>query len=136
MDLERSLRAHGCRVTTARRVVWDVLEDADSHLNAATVSARVKLVDPAINQSSVYRALALFTEIGLLRESRTDDTTTWEPFHDDAAIHLVCSSCGRVIHHDTSLVPRLRRDLDELSDFVPETIDVRVSGRCAACPTS
>ena len=29
MDLERSLRAHGCRVTTARRVVWDVLEDGD-----------------------------------------------------------------------------------------------------------
>ena len=129
------MRDRGCRVTRARRVVWDVLVATGEHLSAPAITSRVHDVDPAINTSSVYRALTLFADLGLVRESRLDDTTMWEPFHDDAAIHLICSECGTVIHHDTELVHRLRRALDRDADFVPEEIDVRVSGRCRQCDT-
>jgi len=135
VDLEAALRDRGCRVTRARRVVWDVLVATGEHLSAPAITSRVHDVDPAINTSSVYRALTLFADLGLVRESRLDDTTMWEPFHDDAAIHLICSECGTVIHHDTELVHRLRRALDRDADFVPEEIDVRVSGRCRQCDT-
>lgn len=133
MDLEGTLREHGCRVTTARRVVWDVLSDAGEHLSAQAITARVHDVDATINESSVYRALTVFADIGLVRESRLDEVATWEPFHDDAAIHLMCSSCGLVLHHDTKLVHQLRRALENSDEFVPEEIDVRVAGRCARC---
>lgn len=112
--------------------MWDVLDGCGDHLSAPEITARVHDVDVAINSSSVYRTLALFTDLGIVRESRLDDTTVWEPFHGDDAIHLICSQCGTVTHHDTELVHLLRRALDRGSGFVPEEIDVRVSGRCGS----
>ncbi len=134
VDLEVELRTHGYRVTTARRVVWEVLSATGDHLTAPSITSRVHAVDPSINGASVYRALTLFAELGLVRESRYEDASTWEPFHDDAAIHLVCSECGQVMHHNTELVPRLRRAIQVTTDFAPDEIDVRVSGRCGHCP--
>ena len=114
-------------------MVWDVLAAAGEHLSAQAITSRVHDVDPSINESSVYRALTLFADVGLVRESRLDEAATWEPFHDDAAIHLMCSACGVVTHHDTKLVPQLRRALEQHTDFTPDEIDVRVVGRCAGC---
>ncbi len=127
------LRASGSRVTQARRVVWEVLVEAGEHQSAQGIVEGVHAIDPSINQSSVYRALALFTELGLARESRDDDVSTWEPFHEDAEIHLVCVTCGDVSHYDTALVRRLRAELDGFDGFVPDAIDVRVTGRCREC---
>lgn len=136
VDLEATLRTNGGRVTRARRVVWDVLNETGGHLSAQAIADRVHQVDPSINRSSVYRALTVFADLGLVRESRHDDSTTWEPFHGDAAIHLYCSTCDRVLHHDTDLVHELRRGLEGNTDFVPDGIDVRVTGRCSACATA
>lgn len=133
MDLEAALRSHGCRVTQARRVVWDVLEDAGEHLSAQAIADRVHRIDPTINLSSVYRALSTFAEVGLVRESRLEDMATWERFHGDAAIHLICSACGQVLHHDTDLVPSLRRTLERSDEFTPDRIDIRVTGHCREC---
>lgn len=132
MELEVALRAHGCRVTRARRLVWDALKDADRHLSAPAVAERVHDVDPSINVSSVYRALGVFADLGLVRESHLDGTSTWEPFHDDDAIHLLCTACGTVTHHDTEVVQTLRRTL-ERSSFAPDRVDIRISGRCPDC---
>lgn len=134
MDLDATLRSHGHRVTQARRVVWDVLEKAGGHLNVHQIADQVHAVDSSINVSSVYRALALFDEMHLVRESRLeDDATTWEVRHEDAVIHLVCSSCSGVQHHDTKIINALRAHLETDGDFAPEMIDVRVSGLCSSC---
>ena len=133
VDLDTALRNHGCRVTRARRVVWDVLSAADEHLSAPMIIDRVHAIDRTINESSVYRTLTVFSDVGLVRESRLDEAATWEPFHDDAAIHLMCAACGVVLHHDTDLVNQLRRSLEHGAQFAPTEIDVRVVGRCADC---
>ncbi len=134
MDLESALRAHGCRVTRPRHVVWDVLTSTGRHLNVQEIAERVHARDPGINVSSIYRTLALFTEIDLVRESKLgDDASTWEPAHGDAAIHLVCTTCGTVGHHDTDLIDALRLQLGALDGFESQSIDVRVDGTCAAC---
>ena len=133
MDLEVALRTHGWRVTRARRVVWDVLVGSGEHLSAQEITQRVHDIDPSINESSVYRTLTVFADLGLVRESRLDEVATWEPFHDDAAIHLVCSTCGAVLHHHTDLVPELRRRLAAEIGFESSEIDVRVAGVCARC---
>lgn len=134
MNLDSVLRDHGCRVTRPRHVVWQVLTTADEHLSAQEIAEQVRRRDPGINVSSVYRTLALFAELDLVRESRLgDDASTWEPAHGDAVIHLVCDHCGAVRHHDTATVETLRRRLARDAGFVADHIDVRVSGRCEAC---
>jgi Fur family ferric uptake transcriptional regulator len=136
VQLVDELRARGVRVTQPRQLVWDVLSDHSGHLSAAEVAEQVHTRDPGVNQSSVYRALALFAELDLVRESRSgdDSATTWEIRHPDGMIHLLCESCGTVLHHRTDRVEQLRRDLVRAGGFAPATIDVRVTGRCANCP--
>ena len=70
MEIDEALRTHGRRVSQARRVVWGVLRRSGDHLSAQQIAEQVNAVDPSVNRSSVYRVLALFDELGLVRESR------------------------------------------------------------------
>jgi len=135
VHLADELRARGVRVTQPRQLVWDVLSDHGGHLSAAEVAQRVQARDRGVNQSSVYRALALFAELDLVRESRTgnDSATTWELSHPDGVIHLVCDVCGTVLHHRTNRVEQLRSDLAANATFTATAIDVHVTGRCPTC---
>lgn len=137
VHLADELRARGVRVTQPRQLVWDVLVSEDRHLSAAEVAARVRLRDPGVNQSSVYRALTLFAELDLVRESRAGDdaASSWEVRHPDRVIHLVCDACGAVVHRETATVEALHRELAADPAFAVAAIDVRVTGRCAACTT-
>lgn len=134
MELAEHLRVRGIRVTHPRQLVWEALSDDGGHLSAAVVAERVRARDPGVNLSSVYRALALFGELGLVRESRTGDdaSITWEIRHPDGVIHLVCTSCASVIHHQTPRVDQLAREV-AAAGFVPDAVDVHITGLCANC---
>lgn len=136
MTLESVLRRSDHRVTRPRQLVWDVLHETNQHLSAAEIVEAVHERDAGVNSSSVYRTLTLFSELDLVRESRNGDTSTWEPAHDDAVIHLQCIHCGVTSHHDTATVNTLRAQLVKSGAFEPHSIDVNVTGRCTACQRS
>lgn len=129
------LRGRGHRLTRARQVVWEVLNATNGHLTVEQIADRVKAVDPGINLASVYRALTLFAELELARESRlgTEKAGRWEPAHPDETFHLVCSECGNVTHHGGSVVKQVRSHLREDHSFHADTIDLVVTGRCQNC---
>jgi Fur family transcriptional regulator, ferric uptake regulator len=129
------LRDHGYRLTSPRWLVWSVLRSAGGHLTADEVYVRVKEADPTINISSVYRALALFEDLDLVRESHLgiDDSARWEIAHPDDHFHLVCRMCGSVDHHEGELVDQIRTHLGEHHDFSSENVDLVVTGICASC---
>ncbi len=137
MELDAILRAGDFRVTRPRRLVWEVLTGEHGHLSAQQIADQVRAIDPAVNTSSVYRALGLFAELELVRESKLgdDDTSHWEPIHDDAVIHLVCEHCGEVLHHDADDVEQLRRRVLGEARFEARSIEVVVRGRCEQCAT-
>jgi Fe2+ or Zn2+ uptake regulation protein len=91
--------------------------------------------DSTINTSSVYRALALFADLGLVRESQlgTDEGARWELAHPDDHFHLVCRSCGEVEHHEGDLVDQIRIHLSGGHGFQVEEIDLVVTGLCTRC---
>ncbi len=135
MDLESELRVHDLRVTTPRRLVWQVLSESADHLTAQSIFEKVNAVDAAVNRSSVYRTLSLFAEIGLARESKLgeDEASRWEPAHADDEIHLVCESCDSVLHHSGDVVRSLRSHLGDHHDFEARAVEIVVRGRCATC---
>lgn len=134
-DLATLLRERGYRVTRPRRVVWHVLHTAGGHLTVEEVAELVAQAGHDVDTASLYRALALFEELGLARVSRLGDGDAgrWELAHPDEHFHLVCSRCGEIDHHVGSLVAQIREHLDEGHGFEVHDIDLVVSGRCAAC---
>jgi Fur family transcriptional regulator, ferric uptake regulator len=132
VELDRTLREHGFRATTPRRVVWDALVRSAGHVTAEELTA---LVGEDVDQASVYRALALFEELGLARTSRLGDgdAARWEPAHPDEHFHLVCTECGEIDHHVGSLVSQITEHLDEGHGFEVERVELVVNGRCRRC---
>ena len=135
MELDAVLRAGDFRVTRPRRLVWEVLTGEHGHLSAQEIAAQVRGIDPTVNTSSVYRTLALFAELELVRESKLgdDDTSHWEPIHDVAVIHLVFEHCSEVLHHVADDVEQLRRRVLGEARFEARSIEVVVRGRCERC---
>lgn len=136
VDLDVALRSGDHRLTRPRRVVWDVLTaDSHTHLTAQEIADRVREREPGINVSSVYRTLALFAELELVRESRRADgsASSWEPSHGDDVIHLVCSGCGVVRHHASPLIHDLRHQVANVDGFQVDGLDVTASGVCDLC---
>lgn len=131
------LRAHGYRVTPQRRLVWDVLHEARRHLTAEEIADRINERRGEVNLASVYRALALLSDLDLVRESRLGDAGAhWELSHPDEHFHLVCDDCGEVTHHEGSLVEMVAHHLEDGHDFETHTVELVVTGRCARCRAS
>jgi Fe2+ or Zn2+ uptake regulation protein len=135
VDLRASLVAGGHRVTGPRRAVWGVIESAADHLTADEIADKVRLVDPDVNLSSVYRSLSLFSELGLVRVSSLDGggAVHWEIAHPDDQFHLRCRSCGKVEHHVGDLVDQIRSHLAGDHDYLVEQVDLVVTGLCTDC---
>ncbi|MBA2530460.1 MAG: transcriptional repressor [Euzebyales bacterium] len=134
-DIADLLHDHGHRVTTPRRAVWRVLSDAKRHLTVEELASRVQAERSGVNIASVYRALGLFAQYGLVRESRLagDDAGRWELAHPDDHFHVVCDHCGDVDHHVGDLVEHVRDHLTSGHGFQPDSVELTVRGRCARC---
>jgi Fe2+ or Zn2+ uptake regulation protein len=134
-ELTGVLRDAGYRVTGPRRLVWDVLSTTHHHLTVEEIAERARSSDPAINRSSVYRSLDLFSELGIARESNLGpgSASHWELAHPDDQFHLRCTVCGRVEHHTGDLVARISSHLADHHDFAAEHVQLVVAGRCSDC---
>lgn len=134
-ELSDQLRLQGYRVTRPRQAVWRALMEADGHLTVEEVAARVAQRQPGVNLASVYRSLALFAELNLVRESRLGDegVSRWELAHPDEHFHLVCDRCGRVDHHAGDLVASIVDHLRSGHAFQARSVRLSVVGRCADC---
>lgn len=134
-DVSQVLRAEGHRVTRPRQAVWRALAESGDHLTAEQLAERVAAIDPEVNLASVYRSLALFEELDLVRQSHLgeDPAGRWEIAHPDEHFHLVCRRCGSIDHHVGTLVASVREHLSGDHGFQAEQVELIVTGTCASC---
>ncbi|MEN8233629.1 MAG: Fur family transcriptional regulator [Actinomycetota bacterium] len=134
-DLKAALAVAGLRLTGPRLAVWEVVSSASDHMTADEIASEVGRVDPTVNRSSVYRSLALFDELGLMRQSSLGptDASHWELAHPDEQFHMRCESCGSVEHHTGDLVDRVRDHLAGDHGFQATRVDLLVTGLCRNC---
>jgi len=92
---EEALWAAGHRVTRQRSLILDAVCAGGGHTPLGEVYARVRRADRSIDRSTVYRALHLFVDLGLVVAADTGGGETFyeikkpQPHH-----HLVCRRCG------------------------------------------
>lgn len=90
--------AKGLRMTGQRRVIAQVLEEADDHPDVEALYARAAAVDPGISIATVYRTVKLFEEAGILeRREFGDGRARWEDAERDHHDHLIDLATGEVI---------------------------------------
>ena len=132
--LQDALRATGKRLTPQRRLILQVLEESNGHLDADALYERVKARDPNVSLATVYRTLAVLREIGLVEEHRLgQDHGHYEAVRQEPHYHFTCLRCGKVIEFDTSLVAQVEQELCEQQGVRVTSTHLHVSGYCAQC---
>jgi Fe2+ or Zn2+ uptake regulation protein len=132
--LRDALRSAGRRLTSQRRLILQVLEESNGHLEADALYDRVKARDPDVSLATVYRTLAVLREIGLVEEHRLgQDHGHYEAVRQEPHYHFTCLRCGKVIEFDTSLVAQVEQDLCEQEGVRVTSTHLHVSGYCAQC---
>ena len=95
--IERCERA-GVRLTDQRRTIAQVIEDATDHPDVEALHARAVAIDDGISLATVYRAVKLFEESGILEKLEFGDgRARYEDADRDHHDHLIDMNSGEVI---------------------------------------
>jgi Fur family transcriptional regulator, ferric uptake regulator len=90
-----ALRSGGRRITTARRLIAEILAGAGQHLSAADIALSVRDAHPEIHLSTIYRTLESLCAWGFVDQVHQP---VGPSFFQLAGTHhhLVCQQCGRI----------------------------------------
>ena len=89
---------NGLRMTEQRRIVAQVLEISNDHPDVEELYFRASKLDPRISIATVYRAVKLFEESGILEKLEFGDgRARYEDADRDHHDHLIDMQTGEVI---------------------------------------
>ncbi|MDX3928939.1 MAG: Fur family transcriptional regulator [Shinella sp.] len=117
-DITSLCRQHGLRLTGPRRVILDVLADADDHPDAVELHRRVTAIDPGIAIATVYRTLNLFREKGVLEKHVfSDGRARFESAAQEHHDHLIDVETGDVVEFRSDEIERLQEEIARKHGF-------------------
>ncbi len=137
--LSERLTARGVRLTSRRRALLKILEEADRHLDAAAL-LEVAQKQMEIDRATVYRTLDLFKREGLIDEldlmHLRGEMHYYEVRTGKEHFHFACFGCGRIEEIATPLFEQLKREVGREKGFTIQTARLEIGGYCAECAAS
>jgi Fur family ferric uptake transcriptional regulator len=133
VDLPVRLRERGYRQTAQRQAVFDAVV-ALTHATPDEILRHVQAADASLNLSTVYRALDVLEDIGVVRHTHlTHGSPTYHVADSHRHLHLVCSRCGDVLEVPLHVADPLVATLREEHGFLTDVDHFGVQGLCRAC---
>ena len=129
-----TLHSRGYRVTPQRLVILDAICEGKGHTTLGEIYARARIMDSAIDRSTLYRALDLFEKVGLVVSANVGTgEKVYEIAKSDAHHHLACRKCGKVELVDHQLVQPMFDILEHSYNFTIKMNHLVIFGICFAC---
>ncbi|MBX3442698.1 MAG: transcriptional repressor [Planctomyces sp.] len=131
------LATRGFRMTRERSILVEEVFSDHEHFDADQLIQRLahRTDGRRVSKSTIYRALSLLEEAGMLRKvARQDGRDVYEhdygyPRHD----HMICQKCKKLIEFRNSPVRELVEEISREHGFRVERHRMEVYGLCAAC---
>src|SRR3990172_1825691 len=131
------LADRGIRLTRQRRVIVQVIEGAQRHLDAATILRRAKKIDPTVHRVTVYRTIDLLKRHGLIDELDLlhirGEGHYYESHGPRDHIHIACLRCGKVREFESHLFEQLKRQIEQDLRIKITVTRTEVGGYCEHC---
>ena len=132
--------ATGVRITGQRRVLLETIQEADRHLDAATLLSLAQMRDRQTNRATVYRTIELLKKLRLIDELDLMHLNGEKHFYEAKTnvdhIHLACFECGRIEEFASPLFERLKAEISRQKGFHIRVTRLEVGGRCSKCCAS
>ena len=112
----------GLRMTSQRKIIAQVLENAADHPDVEELYKRASKIDPTISIATVYRTVKLFDEAGILEKLEFGDgRARYEDAKREHHDHLIDVNSGRVIEFMDS-------DIEKLQEKIAQKLGYRLMG--------
>jgi len=128
----------GQKFTTQKKIILDIIIEGNRHMSANEIYNLVK--EKNIGLATVYRALNSFTELGILKEIKIDNTSYYElKIYSGKAmhVHFKCSKCKNIFDIDDK---NLILEYIKLNNLVENKFgveikdaDIMLIGVCTRC---
>src|SRR5260370_21318486 len=139
-SLLQELTLRGVRITGQRRILLEIIQQAERHLDAATLLSLAQKQDDQINRATVYRTLELLKKLRLIDELDLMHLNGEKHFYEAKTnvdhVHLACFECGRIEEYTSPLFERLKAEISRLKGFHILVVRLEVGGRCSKCCAS
>lgn len=124
-------------MTHQRRLLIQIIQGAESHLDAEALWERARDEDPTLNKVTVYRTLAMLKSHGLVDELDLMHLEGGKHYYEARAtrdhIHLACLKCGRIQEFESALFEKLKGQIERERHFNITAVRVEAGGYCDKC---
>ncbi len=121
-NVEALCAAKNLRMTGQRKVIAQVLSEAEDHPDVEEVYSRASAVDKHISLSTVYRTVRLFEEEGILeRHDFGDGRARYEQVGRKHHDHLIDTRSGEVIEFYND-------ELEKLQEKIATSLGYKLTG--------
>ncbi|GAC1646794.1 MAG: transcriptional repressor [Candidatus Dormibacteraceae bacterium] len=128
------IRAFGKRVTAQRQLVLEAVQKAKHHVTAEQVLRAVRLKNPKIDTSTVYRNLEALEQARLVSHTHLNDRVIqWHRAEAARHGHLVCRLCKGEIELSEQTLQGIERRLLAQYGFRADLAHSALDGLCEAC---
>ena len=107
--IEKLCIEKGMKMTDQRRVISQVLSEADDHPDVEEVHRRAHEIDPRISIATVYRTVRLFEDANIInRHDFGDGRSRYEEVSDEHHDHLINIKTGEIIEFQSEEIEELQ----------------------------
>ncbi len=137
-SFKKLLARKGYKFTLGKQIVLETVLNSKTHLNAKEIYEKAR--EKHIGLATVYRALKVFNELGIVKEINIDGTNYYEmkifsgkPLH----IHFKCYKCNSIIDIDSQSVNfdylKLNQKIAEDNNLEIYDSNIMFIGLCSKC---
>ena len=136
-NLIKVLGERGIRLTRQRRVILQVMDDAQQHLDVDQILERARQIDAGVHLVTVYRTIELLKKERLIDEldllHLRGDRHYYETHGPRDHIHVACLRCGKVREFESRLYEQLKEQIARDFHMKVTVSRTEVGGYCAEC---
>ena len=125
------------RLTRQRRILLDIMDQAEEHLTADSILERAQKIDPRVHRVTVYRTLEMLKSHGLLDELDLLHIHGHRHYYESHGprdhIHVACLRCGKVREFESRLYEQLKQQIARDFHMKVTVSRTEVGGYCEEC---
>ena len=113
-SIEEKCIKKGVKLTEQRKIIAKVMSEANDHPDVDQLYKRVSEIDSKISIATVYRAVKLFEEAGILAKHEfKDDKARYEELNEGHHDHLINIKSGEIIEFVDNEIEDLQKKVAE-----------------------
>jgi Fur family peroxide stress response transcriptional regulator len=132
-QLIRKLHEKGYKVTPQRLAVFEIILSRKDHPTADQIHKEVKKKYPTMSLATVYQALHLLTEMGLVQELGFNDKSSRYDPNIMPHINITCLNCGKIYDYEADSVKKMWSKIVSELGFKPMGQRLDIYRYCDEC---